>query len=112
MFGGVGLYRDDVFFAIVSGDVLYFKVGDGNRADYETRRMRQFRPFRDKPQLSMNYYEVPADILEDIEECAEWVQRAVEVAVATKPSPTRRKLAAKKPSPPPQGRRAGTKLKP
>ncbi len=88
MFGGTGLYRDDVFFAIIASDVLYFKVGDANRADYESRGMPQFRPFDDKPHLSMNYYEVPADVLEDPDECAHWAQRSVSVALATrKPRP-------------------------
>jgi DNA transformation protein len=91
MFGGIGLYRDEVFFAIISSDVLYFKVGEGNRADYETRGARQFRPFLDKPHLSMSYFEVPADILEDADECSVWVQRAVAVAVAARPSRRPRK---------------------
>jgi DNA transformation protein and related proteins len=96
MFGGIGLYRDEVFFAIISGDVLYFKVGEANRADYETRGARQFRPFLDKPHLSMSYFEVPADILEDADECALWVQRAAAVAVASKEAPPRRKSVGKK----------------
>ena len=32
MFGAVGLYRDDVFFAIIDDDTLYFKVDDSTRA--------------------------------------------------------------------------------
>jgi DNA transformation protein len=95
MFGAVGLYRGDVFFAIISNDVLYFKVSDVNRADYESRGARQFRPFRDKPHLSMSYFEVPPDILEDADECATWAQRAVAAALATQAGP-RRKSAAKR----------------
>ncbi len=91
MFGAVGLYRDGVFFAILSGDVLYFKVGHATRPDYESRGAAQFRPYRDKPHLSMSYYEVPADILEDAEECILWVQRAVAAALMKTPSPRRRK---------------------
>ena len=39
MFGGVGIYIDDVFCALISPDSgsLYFKVDDSNRA--ETLRM-------------------------------------------------------------------------
>jgi DNA transformation protein len=97
MFGGTGLYRDDVFFAIISKDVLYFKVGDANRADYETRGMAQFRPFADKPHLSMSYYELPADVLEDADEAAHWVRQAVTAALASKKPPprSRPKAAAK-----------------
>ena len=35
MFGGVGLYRDGFFFGLISGDLLYFKVDEENRPDYE-----------------------------------------------------------------------------
>jgi DNA transformation protein len=94
MFGAFGLYRNDVFFAILSGDTLFFKVSDASRADYETRGMARFRPYRDKPQLSMNYYEVPADVLEDADECVRWAMRAVAAGVAQKKPPKRKKARA------------------
>src|SRR5882757_1656441 len=96
MFGAVGLYRDDVFFAIISGDTLYFKVDDASRTHYETRGMSRFRPYGDKPPrgkppVSMSYYEVPADVLEDADECVEWAMRAVAAGIASAKSPNRRK---------------------
>jgi DNA transformation protein len=92
MFGAVGLYRDGVFFAIISGDTLYFKVDDATRRNYEKRGMSQFRPYRDRPLVSMNYYEVPADVLEDPDECVEWALRAVASAPVAQPkSPTRKR---------------------
>jgi DNA transformation protein len=94
MFGGFGLYRNDVFFAIISGDTLYFKVSDASRADYETRGMARFRPYRDKPQVSMSYYEVPADVLEDADECVRWAMRAVAAGVAKEKPPKRKKARA------------------
>jgi DNA transformation protein len=87
MFGGFGLYRNDVFFAIISDDRLFFKVSDSSRADYETRGMARFRPYPDKPQVSMSYYEVPADVIEDAEECVRWAMRAVAASVAKAKSP-------------------------
>jgi DNA transformation protein and related proteins len=99
MFGAVGLYRDDVFFAIISGDTLYFKVDDATREEYEKRGMRQFRPYRDRPLVSMNYYEVPADVLEDAEECVAWALRAVAAGIAKAKSPTLKKSLTRKKSP-------------
>ena len=81
MFGGVGLYCDEYFFGLISDDVLYLRVGDGNRADYTARGAAQFRPFADRPHLSMNYYEAPADVLEDARELVSWAQRSVAVAM-------------------------------
>ena len=90
MFGAVGLYQGGLFFGLVSGDTLYFKVGDRNRADYEERGMRRFRPYRDRPELSMTYYEVPADVLEDAEELIVWARRSVDEALSTAKRRTRR----------------------
>ena len=42
MFGGVGLYADGHFFALIL-DTLYFKVDDSNRADYLARNCRPFQ---------------------------------------------------------------------
>jgi DNA transformation protein and related proteins len=45
MFGGVGLYGDDVFFALIDSDTLYFKVDDTNRSEYTQRGCAPFQPF-------------------------------------------------------------------
>jgi DNA transformation protein len=92
MFGGVGLYHEERFFGFIAGGTLYFKVNDSNRGDYEARGMDRFRPYADKPQLSMTYYEVPADTLEDADECVVWARKSAAIAAATaKPAARRRK---------------------
>jgi DNA transformation protein len=90
MFGAVGLYHGERFFALISRDTLYFKVNESNRGDYEARGMGRFRPFADKPHLSMTYYEVPADIIEDADECVVWARRSVAIAAAA-PKPAARR---------------------
>jgi DNA transformation protein len=79
MFGGVGLYAGSYFFALIARDTLYFKVDESNRGDFERRGMGPFLPFGDQREI-MHYYEVPADILEEPEALAAWVEKAVEVA--------------------------------
>jgi DNA transformation protein len=93
MFGGVGIYCDELFFGLVADDTLYLKVNDGSRPDFIARGMGPFRPFRDKPELAMGYYEVPADVLEDAEELVTWGRRALRVAAAAPP----KRPAARKP---------------
>jgi DNA transformation protein len=80
MFGGAGLYCDGLFFGLVARDELYFKVNDSNRADYEARGMQQFKPYRDKPAVSLTYYGVPVDVIEDAEECVKWARRSLNAA--------------------------------
>lgn len=79
MFGGAGLSFDGLFFALVADDVLYFKVDDSNRPDYEAAGMGPFRPFPDKPNV-MQYYEVPIEVLESRDALWDWAQKALRVA--------------------------------
>ena len=92
MFGAVGLYHDGRFFGLISADTVYFKVNDSNRCDYEARGADQFRPFPDKPHLSMTYYSVPADTLEDADECVAWARKSLAAAaISIKPAAQRAK---------------------
>jgi DNA transformation protein len=79
MFGGAGLYCDGLFFGLVADDVLYFKVDDSNRADYEAEGMGPFQPYPDKSYV-MQYYEVPVDILESPPTLRDWAAKALAVA--------------------------------
>src|SRR5437870_8823050 len=83
MFGGVGLYAGDVFFGILASDILYFKVDDSTRQDYELAGSRPFKPYADRA-MTMPYYAVPIAIVEDAAALVKWAKRAVEVAVASK----------------------------
>jgi DNA transformation protein len=78
MFGGFGLYMDGIFFALIANDVLYFKVDDSNRPDFEAAGSGPFRPYEDE--RTMQYFEVPADVLEDGSALTTWSLRAVDVA--------------------------------
>jgi len=89
MFGGIGIYHEETFFALAAGNSLFFKVDDSNRSDYERAGMEPFRPYK-KKSYSMSYYEVPADVLEDNTAFANWVNKVVAAAQAGK-KPTRRK---------------------
>jgi len=112
MFGGIGLYATDLFFGLISRDVLYLKVDDATRLVYEARGMPRFSPF--EGELSMNYSQLPEEILEDREELRLWTGRALDVARTAKRARAagkgRTKIAAKKKSPakktPPQKRAA------
>lgn len=91
MFGGVGLYAEDLFFALIDDDTLYLKAGDGNREDYIARGCKAFRPFADDPTYSMNYFELPADVLEDPDVLREWARRSLEIAASAAAAKRQRK---------------------
>ncbi len=88
MFGGVGIYSGDLFFALIAEDTVYFKVADTNRPDFEDRGMEPFRPYGPDGEV-MQYYALPEDVLEDPETLRSWVDKAVDVA-RNKRKPSRR----------------------
>jgi DNA transformation protein len=79
MFGGTGLYSGDVFFGIIFSDTLYLKVNATTRAAYVRAGMKPLKPYQDRP-TTMQYYEVPASVLEDREELTKWARQAITVA--------------------------------
>ena len=90
MFGGIGLYADGVFFALLDEQVLYFKVDDESVGAYRARGAEPFRPFTDRPEEAMHaYYEVPEGVLERDGELLEWARASV--------AASRRRDARKKP---------------
>jgi len=90
MFGGVGLYWDGTFFAVIDDDTVFFKVDARTRPDFEAAGSGPFDPFKNgKPMRG--YYELPPEILEDREALVTWRTAAVAVALRT---PSRKRRAA------------------
>lgn len=88
MFGGVGVSRHDLFFALIADDALYFKADEISRPDFEAAGCEPFKPFGgDK---AMSYWSVPLDALEDPDEMRTWSARALDAALRAKAPKTRR----------------------
>ena len=83
MFGGVGVYSGDYFFALIDDDVLYLKVDDTNRPDFVARGMKPFAPFGEGGEV-MQYYRLPEELLDDTDELKPWVEKSVDVAARKK----------------------------
>ena len=83
MFGGVGIYSGGLFFALIADNTLYFKVDSTNIEDFGEFGMKPFKPYKDKKQ-TMNYYEVPVDVLENCNELAIWAHKAIAVAASAR----------------------------
>ena len=108
MFGGIGIYSDALFFALIDDDVLFFKVDDSNRDDYVSRGMKAFMPFPGQPTLG--YFQVPPDVIEEAEELARWARRSVEVA-QRKQKPAPKKKPKKQKGPRRSSRRPSSRAK-
>jgi DNA transformation protein len=103
MFGGQGIYRDEVMFALEDEGELYLKVDD------ESVRLLQnlgSRPFsyrtRDGRTTIMSFWLMPESALDDPGEAAELARMAVEAARRAKAASHK----AGKPSPVPKARKS------
>ena len=79
MFGGVGLYSDNHFFAVIDNDTLYLKTDAEFEKDFVELGMKPFQPFGDDA-APMHYHEIPPDVLEDPESLRSWANRAIDIA--------------------------------
>ena len=82
MFGGAGLFRDKLMFALIAEDTLYFKIDARNQPDYEAAGMAPFTYEGKGKKMQMSYYEVPPDVLEDPADLSVWARKAFEAAGA------------------------------
>ncbi len=79
MFGGVGIYSGEAFFAIIDNDTVFFKVDEALAAQYRKAGMPPFAPIPGKPPM-MGYYQVPPHVLEDGDAMVQWARQSLEVA--------------------------------
>lgn len=76
MFGGHCLYCDGTVFALVARNALFLKADEANRASFEARGLKPFRPFEGT--VSMSYYEAPPELFEDSGVMKQWCSGSVE----------------------------------
>ena len=86
MFGGYGIFRSGVMIALIADDVLYFKVGPGNQADFEDAGSEPFTYTGKNKPIQMSYWTVPEDVMEDPMDLRDWVLKAQDVALKAKKS--------------------------
>jgi len=91
MFGGFGLYKAGVMFGLIADDVLYYKVGKSNQADYEDAGSEPFTYSGKNKPIQMSYWQLPEEILEDADDLRDWTLKALDVALKTKKSKSKPK---------------------
>jgi DNA transformation protein and related proteins len=82
MFGAFGLYADELFFAIIDDDVLYFKADDLNRARFVEAGCEIFRyPMKDGSFNELSYYQAPETALDDQTDLLDWARLGLDAAL-------------------------------
>ena len=115
MFGGTGIYRDGVFFALATSDGSIFLKCD---AETEPRfRAAGASPFtygRDRRQITMSYWSLPNEALDDADALKLWAELAYQAALRKPEKKARKRLQKPKPpgakaaAPSPAPRRGGS----
>lgn len=87
MFGGAGIYRDGLMFALIADEVIYLKTDDTNRPDFDAEGLGPFvYATRDGKNTIMSYRRAPERCMDDPAEMAEWARKAHAAALrASKP---------------------------
>jgi DNA transformation protein len=81
MFGGHGLYLDDLFIAIVAGETLYLKTDAASEPDFRAAGGRAFQYEAASRSVTVAYWTVPDEALESPAELRPWARRALEAAL-------------------------------
>jgi len=94
MFGGHGIYVDDLFIALIALDRLYLKTDEGTRAAFAAAGCEPFvYTGQDKP-VTMSYWPVPPEAMESPAEMLPWARRAMQAALAARAA---RQVPARRP---------------
>lgn len=96
MFGGIGIYIDDLFCAIVIDDCLYFKGDDINEAEFSAKKCMPFSYEKNGVVYSIKYYRVPDEAMDDNEEMLHWARLGIAAALrkAKTSAPSSKNLSA------------------
>jgi DNA transformation protein and related proteins len=99
MFGKTGVFCDGLMFAMVTGDTLYFRVDDDNRAAFE--EAKSFPPLNYGKQgrmIDLSFWRAPERLFDEPDELNAWARLALAAArrVATKRGPASPKRKARR----------------
>ena len=95
MFGGLGVFKSGLMFALVADDVLYFKADETTSPKFAAEGFGQWLYEGRGKSVAMPYWQAPERLYDEPEDFAEWARDAFEVAVRT-----RKPKVAKKPAKP------------
>ena len=95
MFGGHGLYLDDLFFGLIAYDKFYLKTDGQNRGDYVKAKVKPFSyENKRKGLVATSYWQCPDAVMKDARKLRQWIGKSLDAAhrkKAAKPKRTPRK---------------------
>jgi DNA transformation protein len=95
MFGGHGLYVDDVFLALIAGQRLYLKTDALSRPHFEAAACEPFVYRGHAAPVTIGYWTVPPQAMESPQDMLPWARLALDAALRArqaKPTPRQRSV--------------------
>lgn len=83
MFGGYGIFRNGLMFALVSDNTLYFKTDNQTSIRFTDRDLEPFIFQKKGKEIYTSYYRAPEEVLDESEEMCAWAEVAYQVALRT-----------------------------
>lgn len=84
MFGGAGVYAQDLVFGLIIGETLYIKADDLTEPDFKAAGSEPFVfDMKGKP-VPMRYWRLPDEAADDPEAAGEWARRGIDAALRAK----------------------------
>ena len=80
MFGGFGIYHNDVMFGLISNDEFFLKVNDKSVSKFTALDLKPFTYERQGKDVALSYYQAPATAIEDPEILVEWAKLSISTA--------------------------------
>ncbi|SFV28220.1 TfoX/Sxy family protein [Hyphomicrobium facile] len=81
MFGGVGVYFDGIFFAIIDDGAIYLKTSDETRLRFAAEGSRAFSYMTKNGRAELHsYWLLPERLLDDTEDLRDWASASVAAA--------------------------------
>ncbi len=82
MFGGLGLFREGIMFAIIFDEKLYLKTDAINRPEFESNRLPPLT-FQKKngKTMSLSYYRCPEEAFQRQDTMSPWAKSAIDASL-------------------------------
>lgn len=95
MFGGFGIYRDGLMFALVADEGLYFKANDHLSEDFIALGLLPFAYQSKGKTVTLKYYRAPESVFEDSDQMRHWAEKAYRCALRSAESTAKPKRSAR-----------------
>ena len=84
MFGGYGIYKNGIIFAIIADNELYFKGDKITEHFFQEQGSQPFTYIAKGKEYKMSYWHVPPEMLDDPDRLQTWFAMAYQAGVSAK----------------------------